>query len=135
MRVVLNMPTFLGFLGGIFSFTVFYIGENVFHLLHGEVQSFIFLKLAVAGHLTIFLTRTRSYFWTIKPGAVLLWSAIVTKMLATLVAVYGWYISPIGWDLALFVWGFAIVAFVITDFLKVQMYKVFDNTEIIFKRI
>ncbi|MBL7128850.1 MAG: plasma-membrane proton-efflux P-type ATPase [Ignavibacteria bacterium] len=135
MRVVLNMATFLGFLGVIFSFTVFYIGENVFHLLHGEVQSFIFLKLAVAGHLTIFLTRTRSYFWTIKPGAVLLWSAIVTKMLATLVAVYGWYISPIGWDLALFVWGFAIVAFVITDFLKVQMYKVFDNTEIIFKRI
>jgi H+-transporting ATPase len=66
---------------------------------------------------------------------VLLWSAIVTKLFATLVAVYGWYISPIGWDLALFVWGFAIAAFIITDFLKVQMYKVFDNTGIIFKRV
>ncbi len=124
MRIVLRMATFLGILGVIFSFSVFYIGENVFHLSHGEIQSFIFLKLAVAGHLTIFLTRTRGYFWTIKPSAALLWSAIVTKLLATLVAVYGWYISPIGWKLALFVWGYAIIAFVISDFLKVQAYKV-----------
>ena len=124
MRIVLRMATFLGILGVIFSFSVFYIGENVFHLSHGEIQSFIFLKLAVAGHLTIFLTRTRGYFWTIKPSAALLWSAIVTKLLATLVAVYGWYISPLGWKLALFVWGYAIIAFVISDFLKVQAYKV-----------
>jgi H+-transporting ATPase len=98
------------------------------------IQSFVFLKLAVAGHLTIFLTRTRGHFWSIKPCAALFWSALMTKILATFVAVYGWFVTPIGWNLALFVWGYALVAFVVTDFLKVRLSEVFEHTGLIFHR-
>jgi H+-transporting ATPase len=98
------------------------------------VQSFIFLKLAVAGHLTIFLTRTRGPFWSIKPSPILFWSAIITKILATLVAVYGWYVAPIGWKLALIVWGYALVAFFLTDFIKVWFYRVLDHGEVHFSK-
>ncbi|MBZ0199909.1 MAG: plasma-membrane proton-efflux P-type ATPase, partial [Ignavibacteriaceae bacterium] len=105
MRVVLSMATFLGLIGVISSFGIFYIGEEVLHLTKDAVQSFIFLKLAIAGHLTIFLTRTRGPFWSIKPSGVMFWSAVITKILATLVAVYGWFITPISWNLALMVWG------------------------------
>jgi len=132
MRVILSMSTFLGLVGVISSFGIFYIGQEVLHLSHEEVQTFIFLKLAIAGHLTIFLTRTRSYFWTIKPSGTLFWSAVLTKILATFVAVYGWFITPISWDLAFLIWGYAIVAFLITDFLKVQIYKILDHRDIKF---
>ncbi|MFA3782124.1 plasma-membrane proton-efflux P-type ATPase [Melioribacteraceae bacterium 4301-Me] len=134
MRIVLGMATFLGLIGVVSSFTIYYLGRDYFHLSPGVLQSFIFLKLAIAGHLTIFLTRTRGPFWSIKPSAVLLWSAVITKLLATLFAVYGWFISPISWELALFVWAYAIVAFLITDFLKVKIYRLLDHTGIKFHR-
>ena len=134
MRVVLSMSTFLGLIGVISSFGIFYIGQEVLHLPQGTIQTFIFLKLAVAGHLTIFLTRTRGPFWSIRPSGALFWSAVITKVLATFVAVYGWFITPISWNLALMVWGYAIVAFLITDFLKVKIYNIIDHAGVIFAR-
>ena len=135
MRMVLFMATFLGIIGVIFSFLIYYIGKDALNLSTGELQSFIFLKLAVAGHLTIFITRTRGPFWSIKPGAALFWSTVLTKILATFVVVYGMkLVTPIGWSLAAFVWIYALAAFVITDFLKVQLYKLMDHQGIIFQR-
>jgi H+-transporting ATPase len=134
MRVVLSMATFLGIIGVIVSFAIFYIGKELLHLDRDVIQSFIFLKLAVAGHLTIFLTRTRGPFWSIKPSAALFWSAVSTKILATLVAVYGFYVTPIGWKLALFVWGYALAAFVLTDLLKVRISKLLEHGGLIFHR-
>jgi H+-transporting ATPase len=134
MRVVLSMATFLGLIGVISSFGIFYIGQEVLHLSIETVQSFIFLKLAIAGHLTIFLTRTRGPFWSIKPSGVLFWSAVITKILATFVALYGWFITPISLNLALLVWGYALAAFFITDFLKVIIYKLLDHKDIKFHK-
>ena len=127
MREVLRMSTFLGIIGVIASFAIFYIGARILYLSPGVLQSFIFLKLAIAGHLTIFVARNRGHFWSPPPGKLLFWAAVVTKVLATLVAVYGFYISPIGWKLAGFVWIYALAAFVLTDFLKVQYYKIMDR--------
>ena len=134
MRVLLSMATFLGLVGVVSSFTIFYIGQMILKLPAAQVQTFIFLKLAVAGHLTIFVTRTRGPFWSIKPSPAMFWSAVSTKILATFVAVYGWFITPISWNLALLVWGYAIVAFLITDFLKIRIYKVLDHENITFSK-
>jgi H+-transporting ATPase len=134
MRVVLGIATLLGMVGVISSFIIFYLGLEVFHLNQEMLQSFIFLKLAVAGHLTIFLTRTRKNFWSIKPSKQLFWSAVITKVLATLVVVYGLFITPLGWNLALFVWGYALVAFVITDYIKLGFYRLLDHRDLKFHR-
>ncbi len=134
MRVVLSMATFLGLIGVVSSFGIFYLGQETLHLSKEVVQTFIFLKLAIAGHLTIFITRTRGPFWSIKPSGTMFWSALLTKILATFVAVYGWFITPISWDLALLVWGYALVAFLITDFLKVKIYKLLDHSDMIFSK-
>jgi H+-transporting ATPase len=98
------------------------------------VQSFIYLKLSVAGHLTVFVARTRGPFWSIRPSKILFLAVVITQMIATLITVYGVIIAPIGWNLALFVWAYALVAFVLTDLLKVQFYKVLDHTDIVFQR-
>lgn len=127
MPLVLGISSILGVAGVIASFLLFYLAERVLHLDRSVIQSFIFLKLAVAGHLTIFNTRTRGPFWSIPPAPALLWAAILTKALATLAAVYGWLMVPIGWHWALLVWGYALVWFLINDRIKLGAYKVFSS--------
>jgi H+-transporting ATPase len=134
MRTVLGMSTLLGLVGVASSFGVFYIGRDVLHLTRETLQSLVFLKLAVAGHLTIFLTRTRGPFWSNRPGAPLLLSAVATKVLATLVVAYGWFVAPLGWRLTGYVWLYALTAFVITDLVKVQFYRILEHGTIQFSR-
>jgi len=87
------------------------------------------LKLSVAGHLTIFLTRTRGPFWSIRPARVL-WGAVLgTQIVATLIAVYGVFMTPLGWGWALFVWGYALAWFLVNDRVKLLAYRIFDPTE------
>jgi H+-transporting ATPase len=134
MRLVLSMATILGIYGVLESFLIFYLGESELHLSRAVIQSFIFLKLAVAGHLTIFAARTRGPFWSIRPGALMFWAAVATKLLATLIVVYGWYVTPLGWKLAGFVWGYSIAGFLIMDAIKVFSYKLLDHREVKFQR-
>ncbi|HAM49909.1 MAG TPA: metal-transporting ATPase, partial [Nitrospiraceae bacterium] len=125
MREVLTVSTVLGIFGVISSFGIFYIAERYLHLSADIVRTFIFLKLAVAGHLTIFVTRTENHFWQRPyPSALLFWAAVSTKIVATLFAVFGWFISPIGWKHAIVVWLYALVWFVINDFFKIWTYGI-----------
>ena len=127
MRALLSMATILGIIGVATSFGILYIGLDIFHLTHEVLQSFIYLKLSVAGHLTIFVARTKGHFWSVKPAKILFTAIIVTQTVATLITVYGFLLPAMGWSLALFVWGYALAAFVITDFLKIYIYKFLDR--------
>ncbi len=130
MRVVLSMSTVLGVAGVIASFGLFYLAERWFHLGREVIQTFMFLKLAVAGHLTIFITRARGPFWSDRPAPVLLWSAVATKVLATLGAVYGWFMVSIGWEWALVIWAYAIAWFFFNDWVKLFTYRVLDRRQL-----
>jgi H+-transporting ATPase len=134
MRTVLGIATFLGIIGVFSTFGIFYIGLNVFNLNTNILQSFIYLKLSVAGHLTVFVARTRGHFWSIRPAPQLLLAVVFTQLTATLITVYGFLLPGMGWGLALFVWGYAFLLFVVTDFLKVYFYKVLDHSGIKFRR-
>ncbi len=70
MRMVLGISTVLGVIGVVAAFGLFYLGERVFHLDRPHIQTLMYLKLSVAGHLTIFLTRTRGPFWSIRPARI-----------------------------------------------------------------
>jgi H+-transporting ATPase len=133
MRLVLTISSVLGVVGVLASFGLFYLGERTFHLSRDLLQTFMFLKLAVAGHLTIFVTRTRGPFWSIKPAPALLWSAVVTKVLATLAAVYGLFMAPIGWKWALVIWGYAFAWFLINDRVKLAAYRIVDPHQSLLK--
>ncbi len=126
MRQVLSMSTFLGLLGVISSFILFYIGIDIFKLDGATLQSIIFLKLVVAGHLTMFVTRNSGHFWSVRPSGIFFWSVILTDIFATIVVVSGAFLAPISWELALFVWVFSLIAFLIEDYLKIYFAKVLD---------
>jgi H+-transporting ATPase len=126
MRLVLGIASVLGIVGPIAAFGLFYLGDRVFHLDHPHLQPMMYLMLSVAGHLTIFLTRTRGPFWSIRPAKIL-WMAVVgTQIVATLIAVYGFLMPPLGWGWAGFVWGYALVWFLVSDRVKLLAYRIFD---------
>ncbi|NMG83316.1 MAG: plasma-membrane proton-efflux P-type ATPase [Methanosarcinales archaeon] len=134
MRVVLGIATVLGIAGVISTFGLFYIGEEMLHMTRESIQSFIYLKLSVAGHLTLFVARTRGPFWSIKPARILLLAVILTQITATLIVVYGILLPPISWRLALFVWVYALAWFIVNDYVKRAAYDLFDHGKIIFHR-
>ena len=126
MPVVLGIATVLGIIGVVSAFGLFYLGERVFHLDRAHIQTLMYLKLSVAGHLTIFLTRTRGPFWSIRPARIVWVAVLGTQMLATLIAVYGVFMTPLGWGWALFVWGYAVAWFLVNDRVKLLAYRIFD---------
>ncbi len=126
MRMVLGISTVLGVIGVVSAFGLFYLGERVFHLDRAHIQTLMYLKLSVAGHLTIFLTRTRGPFWSIRPARILWMAVLGTQILATLIAVYGLFMTPLGWGWAGFVWGYALLWFLLNDRVKLLAYRIFD---------
>ena len=126
MRLVLGIATVLGIVGPIAAFGLFFLTDRVFHLDHPHIQTMMYLMLSVAGHLTIFQTRTRGPFWSIRPARILWMAVLGTQMLATVIAVFGVLVTPIGWGWAAFVWGYALVWFFVTDPVKLLAYRVLD---------
>jgi H+-transporting ATPase len=127
MPTVLGLATVLGILGVFASFGLFYLGERVFHLDRAVIQTLMYLKLSVAGHLTIFITRTSGPFWSYRPAPILLGAVLVTQALATLISVYGVFMTPIGWTRALLVWGYALAWFLLNDRVKLGALKFLEG--------
>ena len=127
MRLVLGISTVLGVIGTVAIFGLFWLSLNVFHLDHAHTQTMMYLKMSVAGHLTIFLTRTRGPFWSIRPAKILLIAVFGTQAVATLIAVYGVFMTPLGWGYAGIVWGYALAWFLVNDRVKLLAYRIFDS--------
>jgi H+-transporting ATPase len=129
MPMVLGISTVLGITGVIAAFGLFYLGNVVFGLNREVVQTLIYLKLSVAGHLTIFLTRTRGPFWSIPPARILWMAVLGTQIIATIIAVCGVMMKPLPWKWALFVWVYALVWAVVNDRVKLVAYWILDRTK------
>jgi H+-transporting ATPase len=129
MRKVLMIATVLGVAGVFSSFLLLAIGMEVLHLSAATLQTLIFLKLAVAGHMTLYLARTgEQHFWIRPfPSYKLFFTTEVTQLAATFLAAYGILVQPIGWELAGLVWGYALIFFVINDFVKVKASEIFNR--------
>ncbi|MCB0806618.1 MAG: plasma-membrane proton-efflux P-type ATPase [Bacteroidales bacterium] len=127
MPLVFTLSTVLGVIGVIESFGLLYIGKQYLGMSQEILQTLIYLKLSVAGHLTIFVTRTRKNFWTDRPSNTLLFAVIITQAIATLIAVYGLFMTPLGWKLAGIVWAYCIAWFLVEDAAKVMIYKMVES--------
>jgi H+-transporting ATPase len=127
MRIVLGLASMLGVAGVIASFGLFYLAERVFHLDRQMIQSLMYLKLSVAGQLTIYLARTRGPFWSQRPSPIMVAATIGAQTIATIVVVFGIFMTPIGWKWALFVWAYAIAWFFLSDRVKLLAYRIFGE--------
>ncbi len=128
MRRVLSVSTVLGLVGVVETFGLLVLAKEWLGMGLAQIQTLIFLKLAVAGHLTLFVGRTRKPFFSKPyPAPLLLWSAIGTKVLVTFFVAYGFgLIAPISWlDIGL-VWGYCLAWIFIEDIAKLLVYRRLD---------
>jgi H+-transporting ATPase len=133
MRKVLVIATMLGSAGVFSSFLLLWFGVEVLRLDSLAIQTLIFLKLAVAGHMTIYLARTgEQHFWKRPlPAYSLFFVTESTQLVATIIAVYGFLMQPIGWMLAALVWGYSFLFFIFNDYVKVKTYEIMNHTNTI----
>jgi len=132
MPSVLSMAGILGVGGVAFTFLFYYLLRNYTSFPDGVIQTMIFLKLLVAGHITIFLTRTRGAFWEKPVPSLKLFIPLeLTQIVGTLIAVYGLFITPVGWLNAGIVWGYALMEeLLILNVIKMLTYKIQNRTKV-----
>ncbi|MBQ0721428.1 MAG: HAD-IC family P-type ATPase [Gammaproteobacteria bacterium] len=124
MRELLSVSSILGISGVVSSFLLFFILQEQ-GVSEDIIRSLIFLKLIVAGHSTLYVTRAEGWFWERPwPSPLLFGATFGTEIVGTLFAVYGFMITPIGWESALWIWLYALVWFFINDAVKVLTYRV-----------
>jgi len=130
IKEVLTVSIVLGFLGVISSFLLFYwLHLNNYPLLF--IQTMLFIKLDVAGHSTLYLTRTGRYHFWHKPYPSLKFfiPAFGSRIIGTMIAVYGIFMVPIGWKYAGYMWLYALIWWFFNDYMKVLTYKFLDRNK------
>jgi H+-transporting ATPase len=124
LREVLSIATVLGLGGVVESFTLVALAVGPLGVSHAEAQTLMYLKLSVAGHLTLFVARTRGRMWSEPhPAPILLIAVIGTQILATAIAVSGLLMKPLRPELAALAWGYALVWILLLDQLKLLAYR------------
>ncbi len=119
VKGIVALATALGTTGLISSFLALWIGYKILGLSMGMLETFIFLKLIVAGHSTLFVTRSRGWLWQKPwPSKQLFTAILATDAIGTILAVYGIFMAPIGWKLAALVWGYALGWMFVNDAVK-----------------
>ncbi|ARC87907.1 plasma-membrane proton-efflux P-type ATPase [Rhodovulum sp. MB263] len=109
MRRVITVASTLGVMGVVETFLLFWYVDSILHLPRETIQTLIFLKLLVSGHMTLYVTRNQNWFWTRPwPDWKLFATTEVTQVIGTLIAVYGLLVTPIGWTAALLVWAYCL---------------------------
>jgi H+-transporting ATPase len=124
MRRVLVTSTILGIIGVVQTFGMLVIGKVVLNFDTAQIQSLIYLKLAVAGHLTLLVVRNRKSFLSKPyPAPILLIAILITQAIAVVFVGFGILVAPLPWTIIGFVWVYCLIWMFINDFVKQQIYQ------------
>ena len=124
MHRVLLVSSILGGIGIIETFVLLAIAKSWLGISEAMLQSIIFLKLAVAGHLTLFVARSRKPFFSRPYPAPLLLAAILgTQAIAILIVLLGWFVTPIPLLYVILIWAYCLVWIFIEDLAKIMVYR------------
>ncbi len=135
MTRVLTVASSLGVYGVLESFVLYWIARDYFALPSPELQATVFLKLLVSGHMTIYLTRNTGWVWQRPlPSWKLVLPCEATQLFGTLLVVYGVAMAPIGWGLALFVWAYTVVSFLVANVVKIGAFRLIGEVAVLHKR-
>ena len=124
MHRVLRVASVLGGIGVLETFGLLAMAKSWFGVSGGQLQSVIFLKLAVAGHLTLFVARSRKPFFSKPyPAPILLGAILGTQVVAVMIVVFGWAVVPIPPSYVAYVWMYCLAWIFIEDYAKLWVYR------------
>ncbi len=127
MQRVLTVSTILGLVGVVQSFGLLLLGKMWLDLDAPHLQSLIYLKLAVAGHLTLFVVRTQGWFFKRPyPAPLLMMAVIGTQVMAAMIVGFGFIVASIPWSYVGLVWAYCLAWMFVNDWIKVHVYRHLD---------
>ncbi|KAG9159756.1 hypothetical protein Leryth_007779 [Lithospermum erythrorhizon] len=87
-----------------------------------KLASVVYLQVSTISQALIFVTRSRSWSYVERPGALLIFAFLIAQLVATLIAVYANWdfcdIEGIGWGWAGIIWLFNLIFYIPLDFIK-----------------
>ncbi|EOY27421.1 Autoinhibited H(+)-ATPase isoform 2 [Theobroma cacao] len=87
-----------------------------------QISSAVYLQVSIISQALIFVTRSQSWSFLERPGALLMCAFVVAQLVATLIAVYAHisfaYISGIGWGWAGVIWLYSLIFYIPLDIIK-----------------
>ena len=123
MHRVLTIATILGLVGVVETFGLLAIAKLWLKLDEAQIQSFIYLKLAVAGHLTLLVARTRRPVLSKPyPAPILLGAILATQVVAVLIVGFGFLMTPLPWSYIGLIWIYCLIWVFIEDWAKINVY-------------
>lgn len=131
MQELLTVSSVLGTTGVISTFLLYFLLREQ-HFPVDAIRTLLFLKLIVAGHSTLYVTRVSGWFWRRPwPSPLLFGATFLTEVVGTLIAVYGIFVSAVGWTSALWIWAYALAWFVLNDAVKLGTYRLLRLREVV----
>ena len=128
MRRVLMVASALGLIGVIETFGLLVIAMHFFDLSRAQLQSLVFLKLVVAGHLTLMVARTRRrFFQPPYPALVLVAAVLGTQVVAAVIVGVGLFVDRIPWLYVGVVWAYALAWILLEDEAKILVYRYLER--------
>ncbi len=128
LREVSAVAAVLGGVGIIETTGIVWLAHGPLGLTLVVIQTLVYLKLSVAGHLTVFVARTRGRMWAHRPSWVLLGAVIGTQIVATIIAATGFLMpAPLPWPYIALAWGYAAVWALVLDQAKILAYRTLDR--------
>ena len=139
MHRVLGFSCLMGFLSLAQSFGLLLIGlewlsdpaypEKIV-LDRENLQTLVFLQLAVGGHLLLFVVRTRlSVFQPPYPSAPLFLAIVGTQIIAALICGFGILVPKLPWAAIVAVWVYSLLWMVVIDMAKLLYYRAATDGE------
>jgi H+-transporting ATPase len=99
------------------------------------MQTAMFMQLVIAGHLLLFSTRTRGFFFLPPlPEWRFFFAIIGTQIFAACMAAFGWLVEPISWSLIGFIWLYNIAWLFVIDLVKIAVFRNFDARKSVWRR-
>ncbi|MDE1798095.1 MAG: plasma-membrane proton-efflux P-type ATPase [Candidatus Micrarchaeota archaeon] len=127
VRRMLGISTALGAIGLVSSALLLYLFYFIFKLPIPIIQTLLFLKLSVSGHLMVFHARTKKPVLTSDPPSRMLLSAVViTQLIATGMALGGIFVAPVDIGAVVLMWAWVVLFFFLTEGVKYYAYVAVD---------
>ncbi len=114
----------LGITGLVSSFLLLYY-LNLSGWEVALIQTVFFVKMDVAGHSTLYLTRTgEKHFWARPfPSLKFFIPAFSSRLIGSIIAYFGILMPALPLSVIAWIWVYATIWFVLNDQIKVTMYK------------
>ncbi|TRU37758.1 MAG: plasma-membrane proton-efflux P-type ATPase [Microcystis aeruginosa Ma_MB_F_20061100_S20] len=127
MPKVLTIASVLGVVNVIATFLLYYLAGRVWQMTADQVQTYIFLNIALLGMMTLYSVRAKGPFWSLAPAKPLAIATGISVIISSLISLFGILIAPIGFEGVAKSWLYALVWLLIIDRVKLALYSIFNR--------